>query len=316
MFHAFAALAVSSVTTGCASTGSVTRPAAPMLVASDKALVLPPPGGPAIVGVIERPRGNGIEQTITLATTSRVSGENYVKIEFFGPDRGPGQTVAFRTISEGGIRREAAAAIPGVRLTRRMTFLQNSYGPFAYAVGRSTFADTCVYAWQQIRAGSTSSGIGRGFGMIQVRWRLCDAHASEELLLSAIYGYTIVGTFSGSQWNPFGEPKSPDPRVGLTGHPIYPVAGSPTGSIPIGYAGGIDLSPRPSAVPRSEPARVQTPQAADTDGGVRSVPRVPTPDALRQGSVGGASAARPQANGATPTVTVPSPETILLQNGD
>ena len=287
-----------------------------MLVASEKALVLPPPGGPAIVGVIERPRGNGVEQTVTLATTSRVPGENYIRIEFFGPDGGAGQTVAFRTISEGGIRREAAAAIPGVRLTRRTTFLQNSYGPFSYAVGRSTFTDTCLYAWQQIRASTTSSGIGRGFGMIQVRWRLCDAHASEEQLLSAIYGYTIIGTFSGSQWNPFGEPKSPDPRLGLTGHPIYPASGSPTGSIPIGYAGGIDLSPRPSAVTRPEPVRMQSPQAADTDGRARSVPRVPSPDAMRQGPVNGSATARPQANGTAPAVTVPSPETILLQNGD
>jgi hypothetical protein len=173
----------------------VTRPVSPALVADEQALALPPPRAvPAIIGVVERTRGNGVEQTISLATTARVTGQNYLKIEFYGPDVSRGESATFRTINERAILGEAAAAVPGVRLARRSTFLQNSYGPFAYAAGRSAFGDTCIYAWQQIRAGTASDGIGRNFGTIQVRWRLCDAFASEEQLLSAIYGYTITGT--------------------------------------------------------------------------------------------------------------------------
>lgn len=316
MLNACAVLAISSVTSGCSSTGTVTRPTAPELVASEKALALPPPGGPAIVGVIERPRGNGVEQNITLATTTRVPGENYIRIEFYGPDIGSGPTHAFRTISESGIRREAAAAIPGVRLTRRMTYLQNSYGPFSYSAGRSTFGDTCLYAWQQIRARTTSSGIGRGFGMIQVRWRLCDTHASEDQLLGAVYGYTIVGTFSGSQWNPFGEPNSADPRIGLTAHPIYPLAGSSKGTVSMGYAGGIDLSPRPPVEQSAKSSTVQSAQVPKAAKRNATGPRVPSPDETGRQPERAPSAEATQSGDAVPIVTVPTPEGILLPNPD
>jgi len=312
--NAWAALTATLAITGCNSTGSVTRPAAPALVASDRALALPPPGGPAVVGVIERPRGNGVEQNITLATTARVPGENFMRVEFFGPQTGQAPTIPFRTITETGVRREAAAAIPGVPLTRRMTYLQNSYGPFAYAAGRSISGDTCLYAWQQLRARTASSGIGRDFGMIQVRWRLCDAHASEQQLLSAVYGSTIVGTFSGSQWNPFGEPNPVDSRIGLTAHPIHPGPAASASAIPMGYAGGVDLSPRSSAAQNEGSLSPQRVQPSKPSERITPVPRVPSPDELapEQMRVSPAAAARSQQPIAV--VTVPSPDSILLQN--
>src|SRR5687767_6412117 len=143
MLNICTGLMISTAAAGCSSTGTVTRSAAPSLVADERALVLPPPGGPAVVGVIERQRGNGLEQTIMLRTTARVPGQNFLKIEFFGADVSPGPTAAFKTINERDILREAAVAVRGARLSRRTTFLQNGYGAFGYAGGQSASGDTC-----------------------------------------------------------------------------------------------------------------------------------------------------------------------------
>lgn len=305
---------MSAAAAGCSSTGTVTRPVSPSLVADEQALALPPPGGPAVIGVVERNRANGVEQTISLATTSRIKGQNFLRIEYFGPAVSQGEAASFRTVNERQMLREAASAVPGVRLTRRSTFLQNSYGPFAYAAGRSPLGDTCIYAWQQIRAGATSGGIGRNFGMIQVRWRLCDSFAGEQQLLSAVYGYTITGTFEGAVWNPFGEPPGADTRLGKTGQPIYPVAGAPAGALPMGYAGGIDLTPVASTARRTVPPRASSRPVPSVQPAARVEParadlRVPSPQSVSTGPAAEGSATAPKQPKATaPTVRVPSPE--------
>ncbi|MFN7025818.1 MAG: cellulose biosynthesis protein BcsN [Pseudorhizobium sp.] len=294
---------------GCSSTGTVTRPVSPALVADEQALALPPPGGPAIVGVVERRRGNGVEQTISLSTTARVNGQNHLKIEFYGPSVSSGPSAVFRTINERAILREAAASIPGVRLSRRSAFLQNTYGPFAYAAGRSAFGDTCIYAWQQIRAGTASAGIGRNFGMIQVRWRLCDAFASEQQLLSAVYGYTITGSFEGTAWNPFGEPNRVDTRLGETGYPIYPMDGAALGELPMGYAGGIDPR-RTGAVVSQTRSSTRSPPPAPPRRVEGKGPSVPRPDQLTAKAAAATDASGQQKESAKPAVTVPSPKDI------
>ena len=247
---------------------------------------------------------NGAGKTTTLLAISRLSPLSLGEI-----------TRGHVYYGESDITREMAAAVPGVRLSRRLTFLQNSYGPFAYAAGRSGLGDTCIYAWQQIRASAVGQGIGRNFGMIQVRFRICDAHASEEQLLSAVYGYTITGTFDGVQWNPFGEPADVDPRLGKPGNPIYPSSGPVAGSLPMGYAGGIDFT-RTSAV-----IRHSTPQAAERTPVVTAPapetvpagPRVPLPDAVSVSAPASVPAAtvRGQQNSTVPAVTVPSPESFI-----
>ena len=310
MFNVCGGMVISAAAAGCSTNGTVTRPVAPALVADEQALALPPPGGPAVIGVVERKRGNGIEQTVSLATTARVPGQNYLKIEFYGPQVSRGPSASFKTVNEREILREAALAVPGVRLSRRSTFLQNSYGPFAFAAGRSSLGDTCIYAWQQIRAGTAGSGIGRNFGMIQVRWRLCDSYASEQQLLSAVYGYTITGTFDGKAWNPFREPGSADPRLGKTGFPIYPATGNPTGGVSMGYAGGIEVARAVSVVRRPVPKTIQSAQPVARVENPVTGPRVPRPDGLTTTTP--AAASSQSASGAQAprgaAVTVPSPE--------
>lgn len=294
---------------GCVSTsGSVRQPSAPETVASEKALILPPPGGPAIVSVVETRRGNGVEQMLWLSTSSSVPGQNFLKVQFYGASgSNPGAGGdSYKMINERGVSREAWVAAPGVAMARNYTFLQNNYGPFAYAAGRSRAGDTCLYGWQQIRSNQAAHSQARNFGMIQVRLRLCDGRASERQLLSVMYAYTLIGTLNGEIWNPYGEVKGADEVLGRAGSPVYPDDGGPRqGAIEIGY------EPAPTAVRRRQrqvkapvtattptPVGVRVPlpdEAFETPGA--STQPMPAPDPVQQAAKAGG-------------ITVPSPDCI------
>ena len=263
--------------TSCTTAGRVRQLAGAETVASEKALAFPPPGGPAIVSVIEHKHGGDVDQTISLSTSSSVPGQNFLKVQFLGvsgSNPGLGST-PYKMISEGAISREMAATVPGVRLARSTTFVQNSYGPFGYASGRSRAGDTCIYAWQQIRAGRSTPAQQRNFSMVQVRLRLCDAYASERQLLGTVYGYTIAGGFEGESLNPYGAPRGADALLGRPGDPIYPdVGGYRNGAMAVGYESR-PAAARPAIVSR----RVVVQPKAVTVAAPQAVgPRVPLPD--------------------------------------
>lgn len=314
-------VAVAGVMAGCSTTsGSVKQPSGPEAIASEKALVMPPPGGPSIVSVVETKRGNGVEQTLSLFTSSSVPGQNFMKVQFLGasgsnPDTG---SAGYRMFSETGMSREAFASVPGVAMARNTTFLQNSYGPFSYASGRSRGGDTCIYGWQQIRSSRAAHTQTRNFGMIQVKLRLCDARASERQLLAVMYGYTITGTLNGEIWNPYGDVRGADPTLGQAGTPIYPDEGGYRQmSMPLGYEPAPQavnrVTVRRAVVTRPQPAVAPQPvvQQAPPVG-----PRVPLPDAPQQSSqmVAPGSPAQPaapaQQSARAGGVAVPSPDCI------
>ncbi|WP_027665321.1 cellulose biosynthesis protein BcsN [Rhizobium leguminosarum] len=305
-------VAVAGMMAGCTSTGGARQPSAPETVAPEKALVLPPPGGPSIVSVVERKRGNGVEQTISLFTSSSVPGQNSLKVQFFGASgANPGiGNAGFSKINESGIAREVSRSAPGVRMATSATFLQNAYGPFGYASGRSRAGDTCVYAWQQIRSSTAANTQARNFGMIQLRLRLCDARASERQLLGIVYGYTVTGTFDGEVWNPYGNPPPADVALGRTGAPIYPDEGGYRASpMPIGYEPAPAIVTQPRAAVRSastaQPAQGVAPVPAPIG------PRVPLPGEAPQTSARPAAAVAPIEQSVRAIgVTVPSPDCI------
>ncbi|MBB4573732.1 cellulose biosynthesis protein BcsN [Rhizobium lentis] len=306
-------VAVAGLMAGCTSTGGVRQPSGPETVAPEKALVLPPPGGPSIVSVVERKRGNGVEQTVSLFTSSSVPGQNFLKIQFFGASgANPGTgNASFSMINESAIAREMAHAAPGVLMGTSATFLQNAYGPFGYASGRSRAGDACIFAWQQIRSTAAANTQARNFGMIQLRLRLCDARASERQLLGIVYGYTISGTFDGVIWNPYGAPPPADAALGRTGDPIYPdVGGYRASPMPIGY------EPAPAVVrlPRTAPLR-SAPSGQPAQGAASLPapigPRVPLPGEAPQSSAAPEAADAPLVQSARAIgVTVPSPDCI------
>ncbi|MFT4180736.1 MAG: cellulose biosynthesis protein BcsN [Rhizobium sp.] len=268
-------LMLAGLATGCTTTGGVRQSAGPETVANEKALAFPPPGGPAVVSVVERRHKDDVEQTVSLATSSSVAGQNFLKIQFrnvSGANPGLGST-PYKEIGNVAIASEMAAAVPGVRLARSATFVQNGYGPFGYASGQSRGGDTCLYAWQQIRAGQSALADMQNFSMVQVRIRLCDARASERQLLSTVYGYTIAGGFVNEALNPYGTVRGADAVLGQPGDPVYPDRGNyRTGGTPIGYE---PVAPR-AAIVRRQPVR--PPQAAAVEALPAAIgPRVPLP---------------------------------------
>ncbi|SCB33872.1 Cellulose biosynthesis protein BcsN [Rhizobium hainanense] len=298
---------------GCSTTGPVRQSIGVETVTSDKALAFPPPGGPAIVNVVERRHAKDVEQTIALSTSSSVSGQNFLKVQFLGlTGSNPGLgSRPYNTISDGAIAREMAAAVPGVRLARSATFVQNNYGPFGYASGQSRAGDTCLYAWQQVKAGFAQPQEQRNFGMVQVRIRLCDAHATERELLSTVYGYTIAGHFAGAALNPFGGPRGADAVLGKPGELVYPDA-TPyrTAPISIGYQNR-PVAPRPAVIRRPVIMQPQ-PQAAPTLPPMIG-PRVPLPDGQNDpsqtnGASGASSMAVPPPANTASNIIVPLPD--------
>jgi len=199
------------------------------MVSTDQAFALPEVGGPAVTAVLERRYSNATEQDVLLATSSTVAGQNMLRVQVFGP---VDTTLASQDKLRAGylvaknVNAEMRQAIPGVRMQTSAYYVQNKYGPFGYAVGRSGSGDTCLYGWQRI----TSTGVAQTWignkGSIQVRLRLCDQSASEMRLLQAMYGYTINASFKDGHWNPYGTPLPPDETLGRGGAPIYPVSAS------------------------------------------------------------------------------------------
>jgi hypothetical protein len=209
------------------------------------------PGGPEMTAILERQYGNAKEQEILLATSANVSGQNFLKVQLFGP---MGQAAMDRSrlrdgfLPIGNVSRELRSLFPGVRMSKSTYYVQNKYGPFGYATGRSSAGDTCFYGWQRITStGMTQTLVGNK-GSIQIRLRLCDQRASERRLLQTMYDFTINAYFTGRNWNPYGEAIAPDPSLGKPGAPIFPAT-----------APDLEAEPAPvRSAPRSAAPRAPT----------------------------------------------------------
>ncbi|MFC6447913.1 cellulose biosynthesis protein BcsN [Shinella zoogloeoides] len=216
-----------TVLAGCAARPGAGVATLSTTVPASSALVLPAPGTQSIVSVIQRQYTNAIEQQIALSTSAATPGQNFISIQAFGPAETvamPGGALAFRPVQHRAIRSEIRTYFPGRTLAISSNFVRNTYGPFGYAYGRGAGDDGCLYGWQQIRSNVAERDRMRDLGMLQIRLRVCQAGASEAELVELMYGYTIVGGFSGETWNPYGAPASVDSQIG-GGEPLrVPVA--------------------------------------------------------------------------------------------
>ncbi|WP_157948983.1 cellulose biosynthesis protein BcsN [Neorhizobium huautlense] len=294
------------VAVGCAGqpvqTGTFARN-----LSSEQAMALPPPGGPAIVSVVERRFDNAVEQDVFLATSALTPGQNSIKAQFFGttsPFKLSDNKLTSTPVTEAGIASEMRRALPGIRMARSSFFVQNNYGPFGYAFGRGARSDLCMYAWQQIRSPSGTISPLANYGSIQIRLRLCQAGGTEEQLLAVMYNYTIVGSVDAGGWNPYGEPRSVPSSLGGVGAPIYPRPASSEPIVPI-------IQPRTTTYTSSAP--VTLPQAQSVTrktGSVVSASAVSVPGPASAGSRPN-SVSTPAVSNAIPAPLVPSPSAAM-----
>ena len=285
--------------TGCAGQ-PVQMGATVKNVTAEQALVMPPAAGPGIVSVIERRYDNAIEQEIHLFTSALTPGQNKLTVQVFGTSKTfklSSDTLTSTPVTEAGIASEMRRALPGVRMTRSTFYVQNSYGPFGYAFGRSVGADLCIYAWQQVRAPTGTISPLSNYGSIQIRLRVCETGATEQKLLAIMYNFTILAAVDSEGWNPYGEPGPVSPTLGGTGSPTYP---RPAGAEPM-----VPILPQRQSVVVRRPAvmtssmAVQNRQVEAPETPTRTVaPGIPSPATAIPGS--------PSQVGQTPPV-VPSP---------
>ncbi|WP_244498142.1 cellulose biosynthesis protein BcsN [Aureimonas ureilytica] len=253
---------------GCATRGEIDRFSAVRDVSPREAFVMPGAGGPSILGVLERRYNNGVEQEIVLSGGGFVSSSNMMRVQFIGPvdESTSGRTaLSERSLARTEIGRELRQEFPGVAMVRSPLYVQNRYGPFGYATGRSG-ATACLYAWQRMSGTDDATLILRPRGIINLRLRLCEAGASEAQLLSVMYGLGINAFLNHFSWVPYGAPPGPDASLGETGAPIYPVApaGPPIGYTPPAPPEPVAAPPRPRrarpAAPRVERVAAPPPQ--------------------------------------------------------
>lgn len=252
---------------GCVSNGGVQTSSSGRQVSAADAFIKPPPGGPAIVAVVEQRYGNGLAQDILLENNSSAPGQNVLYVKAFGPmgrDAGPGM-LGNDIPDLSDIRAEMRERFPGIAMQISSLYAQNRYGPIGYATGRSRSGSNCLYVWQRIAPEPRL--LRYETGAITWRLRLCDPKTSLRNLLLTAYGFTVTGSFLSPRWNPFGPPPVPDERIGKPGVAILPEEYvDPTVVSPVSFGGDVPIvrsTPRTSSAPAQPVVRnAPTPGAA------------------------------------------------------
>ena len=218
-----AAAALMSIT-ACAGRFDLGYAALNSEVPATRAIIVPPPGGPSVVAVLQQNYQNGISQEIALSTASLTSGQNAFYVSLLNNTASNmelPETLSLPPLTPDRIEREMEERIPGVEMQTSLVYVQNKFGPFGFATGRSASGDLCLYAWQQIEPDKPAILVPGG--AVSVRLRLCDADASVDQLLRVMYGYTIAAYYRQESWNPYGDPPSPPAGFGQVDAPMYPL---------------------------------------------------------------------------------------------
>jgi len=272
-------IASALLVTGCGeqrlSEGELSFSSRSIAVDPSRALIVLPPGSPAVIGVTQRSYENAIAQTISLSTRGRTPGENAIQVAFFTaadlPDSAgvEGNLLKLPGIDDFSVAQDMEERLPGVAMAPSAVFVQNKYGPFSYAFGRGAGGEACLYAWQRIADGD--SVFRPKSGAVSVRMRICDAKATEASLLRLAYEYSLNASLRRSGWKPAGDAPAPAPELGKAGAPIYPLLQAPE-PIPSRRV----AQRRPARAPQAEADRARDPQPIP-DRPLEGYPAVPPP---------------------------------------
>ncbi|BCP54170.1 hypothetical protein K32_27870 [Kaistia sp. 32K] len=245
----------------------------------ETAFVDMPPGGPGVVGVIERHYANATAQEIILTNRSHTAGQNAVNVTLFGPVKvvtGVENLQSNPALSLSAVGAEMREALPGVPMRVSPYYAQNRYGSFGYASGNSAQGDTCLYAWQRVRGPDLDSNFTIGQGTISIRLRLCEPRSSEAELLAVMTGMTISSYILAANWNPYGGAPPIPPTIGQLGATVVPEAAVAVPAAPEPApvrAAPVRRAPRPAPVAEAPAA----PPAAETVNRFEDYAPVPPP---------------------------------------
>ena len=271
---------------GCSTTSELPAREARIITPAD-AVIIPPPGGPAISTVVSTTYPNAIKQDISLVTQARTAGENKISVILFQGKGGDGSDarlvdVPFTNVN---LTAEALAAWPGSGMAVSPYYVQNAYGPFGYAIAKPGNGDTCIYAWQRIEPTLRPSG-ATDRGTIVIRLQLCRQNTTERQLLEVMYQLRL----DVSVW----PPGRALPKVGALAAPI----------IPMGVFGFQEVIPTNTPQAAAQPSRPAPAPAPATPVVVTPLPGAPiVPSPTGTGTGGTTTVPTPPAG----SVIVPSP---------
>jgi hypothetical protein len=270
-------------------------------VSASEAFVSLGAGTPAVLSIVQTAYANATRQTIALATSGPAPGQNELRVDIFSTTNntaGVESTLADRSLNEEQITSEAQAALPGLALRRSLSYVQNQYGPFGYALAQAGAGELCMYAWQRIATPDLDVSLFNRRATMSIRLRLCQPGASETNLVAAMMGLHINASLSSGSWSK--EPQQLSPDIGAAGVPMGP----PASSLYTPSADGAAPAPRRRPVRRTArpapPPQETQPTAAPETAAPPSGVVIPPPP------VGGSTAAPSQLVPPPPLVPAPS----------
>jgi Cellulose biosynthesis protein BcsN len=271
---ALAVLGVGLTAAGCSMRSDLGFMSLMSEVPVTQAIVVPPPGGPMVVAVLQRRYQNGLSQEIALSTASATPGQNAFYVSLVNDPETISEiddTLRIRRLTQELVQGEMEDRLSGVAMRASLLYAQNKYGPFGFATGRSGAGDLCLYAWQQIEP--TEAAIFMTHGTISLRLRLCDADATEAQLLRTMYAFTIPAYFMSGSWNPYGSVPPPPAYLGRLDAPVNPLMMGEAPPAPR------SLSPAPRVVVRRTvaPARSIDKDTLPAEPPAADVPPAPLP---------------------------------------
>ncbi|SCX11836.1 hypothetical protein DSM25558_1550 [Agrobacterium sp. DSM 25558] len=311
---------IAMVLSGCNNPGGIRPSGAPKMLPPEEALIFPPPGGPEVISVISRTYSNAIEQQVILRSDARTPGQNYLKVELYGPQRAEDtgkDGLSSSSLRPSSISREIRSAFPGAHLATSAEYLQNAYGAFSYASGRGAGDDTCVYGWQHIRSPEDMRQGFKNLGRINVTLRLCQSGVTVRDLLTVMYNYTITGSYDAESWNPYGTAQKPPEGMGRSGNPMYPVTATDvpmqpgTQTPPLAPARTMRPAVRATVVQPPQPSIQPPPVVAP----VQSRVVIPSPSVNPPSGARPADVPRPSAGSETKRIAIPSPGCVSSAQG-
>ena len=214
---------LAAIVGGCAAPRSILADTTVRQVSVDQAFVSLGPGAPLVQSVVERPYANATRQTVALATRGTTPGENSLRVDVIGVTNSSVNHEARLPdppLDAADLMSEAESALPAVPLRTSLTYVQNRYGPFGYAVGKSREGDECIYAWQRIATPDQDISVVNSRNTLSLRLRMCEPEKSEAQLVSAMMGLNVNVGLSGGTWT--AAPKQLSPDIGATGVVVGP----------------------------------------------------------------------------------------------